>query len=457
MYDIIDNSYYFCFKVHLTTEGDKLDPIEFNVQNGVDTMHTTEPTSYLFDENSNEVQDQRLLLVPGKTEHLKMESDIISNTTAQTEEPTRKQNKEPTTVQQIDKPEFLPSFITTMQANEEIDKLLTKYKDKIVCCANPHFPHCEIYLCGTLHVSQASVDMVREAVRTIKPQFVAVELCETRLDTLIDYSDSVRGRGSVEGNKVSDSLWCVLLDGLRQRSAKVLGMGLLAWMQNKAAVSVGHTLGAELSVAAQEGHKVGAAVVLADRRYDVTSTRIFDRLSTLDRFKMLAVVMWEALTTSLFHVRDYVAQSEAQAGFVAEEMARFARGMPRLAEVVIAERDEYLAQTVCEIAKTGFGVQPPQAGAEVTYFQKGIILAVVGAGHMAGIRRHIAAGGVSQERAQALGTSSEHLVSTWPGEGRLRWVDTKTLFGEEDKVVVDTETTVKLIQAGAADIEECDY
>jgi hypothetical protein len=87
-----------------------------------------------------------------------------------------------------------------------------------------------------------------------------------------------------------------------------------------------------------------------------------------------------------------------------------------------------------------------------------MILAVVGAGHMAGVQRHIAAGGVSQERARALGTSSEHLESTWPGEGRLRWVDTKNLFGEEEKeVVVESESTVKPIQAGAADIEECDY
>eukprot|EP01034_Spumella_vulgaris_P025153 gene25153-31576_t len=303
-------------------------------------------------------------------------------------------------------------------------------------------------------VASTSVDMVKEAVSVIKPQFVAVELCEGRLDALVEYADSMRGRVVAKDEK--NSIWKVLLDGFRQRSFKVLGMGLLSWMQNKTAAGLNCKLGAELSVAAQEGHKIGAAVVLADRRYDVTSQRIFDCLTTVDKLKMMAVLLWEALTTSLFHVRDYVAQSEDQSDFVAEEMQRFAEGMPHLARVIIDERDEYIAQTLCEIAKTGFGSHSVSGGAEANIIRKGLIVAVVGAGHLAGIQRHIQAGGISQERAQALGTSSDHQESTWPGEGRLRWVDTKKLFDDQEEVEKVEPSSTKS-SAGAADIEECDY
>jgi hypothetical protein len=64
--------------------------------------------------------------------------------------------------------------------------LVERYRGKFVCVNSPHYPHCDIYLCGTLHVAQSSVEMVREAIRSLQPNYVVLELCEARVDSLED-------------------------------------------------------------------------------------------------------------------------------------------------------------------------------------------------------------------------------------------------------------------------------
>lgn len=44
----------------------------------------------------------------------------------------------------------------------------------------------KFYLLGTAHVSQASVDLVKDTLHELKPDSVAVELCASRYNTLRD-------------------------------------------------------------------------------------------------------------------------------------------------------------------------------------------------------------------------------------------------------------------------------
>ena len=104
---------------------------------------------------------------------------------------------------------------------------------------------------------------------------------------------------------------------------------------------------------------------------------------------------------------------------------RFAKHMPVFASVVISERDEYIAQTICEIAQIGFGQLPPPG---THFYRKGKIVAVVGAGHLSGIERCLLAGGSTLERMQDISSSSRH-NSTWPGRGMLHVIDAAQLYG----------------------------
>ena len=69
-------------------------------------------------------------------------------------------------------------------------------------------------------------------------------------------------------------------------------MGMLAWMQLKAASMLGNRLGNELHVAAREAIKIGATTVLGDRLYMCTIQRIFDKLSFFAKLKMILVIIW---------------------------------------------------------------------------------------------------------------------------------------------------------------------
>ena len=71
-----------------------------------------------------------------------------------------------------------------------INGLLQKYKGRIVCCTIAQFPHCDVLLCGTLHVAKTSADMVQDVVRSLVPQYIVLELCEARIDNLLEVYDA---------------------------------------------------------------------------------------------------------------------------------------------------------------------------------------------------------------------------------------------------------------------------
>lgn len=106
---------------------------------------------------------------------------------------------------------------------------------------------------------------------------------------------------------------------------------------------------------------------------------------------------------------------------MSQEIEKFGRYLPSVAEVIISERDEYLAQTILETARIGF------ASPHYSPSKRGRIVAVVGAGHLPGIQRCIQADGVSKDRLAEISSSSKH-NSTWPGEGYLNIVDGKVLY-----------------------------
>ena len=124
-----------------------------------------------------------------------------------------------------------------------INGLLQKYKGRIVCCTIAQFPHCDVLLCGTLHVAKTSADMVQDVVRSLVPQYIVLELCEARIDNLLEVYDAATTQNV--------TLVQVAREAYREKSFKVFGMGLLTWMQLKAAKVVGNKLGGELSVAAK--------------------------------------------------------------------------------------------------------------------------------------------------------------------------------------------------------------
>jgi pheromone shutdown protein TraB len=198
-------------------------------------------------------------------------------------------------------------------------------------------------------------------------------------------------------------------------------------------------------------------IVLGDRLYSVTIQRIFDKLTGWEKLKMVFIVLWEALTMSIFKIKDYIRKTEDDSDFVRQEVERFSKYMPSFAEVIIHERDEYIAQSLHNIARIirnrpAAAVKVEEAGSllpsidrariEESTSARGIgtfpsrsrlpikrdtVVAVVGAGHLLGIQRHLGQGVIHPARLHEIASSSKQ-ASTWPGEGTLHVVNTDLVF-----------------------------
>ncbi|TNF30449.1 MAG: TraB/GumN family protein [Deltaproteobacteria bacterium] len=208
-----------------------------------------------------------------------------------------------------------------------------------------------IYLVGTAHVSQASVDEVRRVIAEVRPDTVCVELCEARYTALTD-----------ENQWKKLDIFKVIKEGKTLFLLANLAVGAY---QRRLGEELGVKPGAELLAAAEAAREVGAELVLADRDIHVTLKRTWGNLGFWKKSKLLG-----AIVGSLFAKEDGAdavqIEDLKEKAHLSEMMAEFARLMPEVKEPLIDERDQFLMSKVREAP-----------GQEV--------VAVVGAGHVAGM------------------------------------------------------------------------
>ncbi|XP_024540151.1 traB domain-containing protein isoform X1 [Selaginella moellendorffii] len=119
----------------------------------------------------------------------------------------------------------------------------------------------EIFLVGTAHVSAKSAEEVEEVIGIVKPDIVAVELCEERAKKLLaGYHDTSLFQKVQEFMKFPG--------GLKQ---KVVHLALSASYQ--AMREAGLEPGKEFKVAMEEAKARRAGILLIDQRYDVRPLR----------------------------------------------------------------------------------------------------------------------------------------------------------------------------------------
>ena len=230
---------------------------------------------------------------------------------------------------------------------------------------------------GTAHVSTASVDAVREQIKTYQPDIVAVELCGSRHQALTS-----NRRLDKEG------LLKVVKEG---KAPLVLLQSLLAAEQRKMGLDEGQQPGAELLVAVQEAEKAELEVALIDRDIQTTLRRAWKKM----RFREKVRILWSLLgeddeDDDAPGVGELLEDQDLLTSLM-EELRTFS---PGAGIVLIDERDAFLAGKIASLPSD----------------KK--ILAVVGAGHLKGIEKHLTdATGPDEEGLQQL----EHL----PVAGRL--------------------------------------
>jgi pheromone shutdown-related protein TraB len=211
-------------------------------------------------------------------------------------------------------------------------------------------------LLGTAHVSKASVDAVRAAIASGTFDEIAVVLDPQRLQGLTD----------------PDSLAKLdLIKVLREGKTAVFAANLaLAGYQRRLAEKLGIEPGAELKVAAAEAKALGLPLHLIDRDVGLTFRRAMRRLGWWGRAKIASGLVAGMVVNE--EVDEDEIEKLKEGDMLESAFSEFAAQTPALYDTIIAERDRYMAARLREAATPGTHV-----------------LAVVGAGHLQGLARHL--------------------------------------------------------------------
>jgi len=209
----------------------------------------------------------------------------------------------------------------------------------------------EVILIGTAHVSRESTRLVEEVVTAEKPDTVCVELCSSRFQAL---KQRDRWRDTDIVKIIREKKAFLLLSNL-----------LLASFQKRIAKKMDVMPGAEMLKAVETAEAVGAGVWLADREIRTTLSRAWHSMGWWTRIKLMSQVL-----VSMSEVEDITEEEierMKQQDVLESLLTEVGRSMPTLKTILIDERDRYLAAKI----RSAPGRK---------------IVAVVGAGHVPGIR-----------------------------------------------------------------------
>lgn len=214
-----------------------------------------------------------------------------------------------------------------------------------------------IILIGTAHISEESVREVRNAIETYKPDIVAVELCQRRYD-------SISKKDKWENTPVTALI-------KSNNAYFMLAQTFLSSIQRKLGEEYGVEPGSEMCAAMQEAEKNHLPVALVDRDITITLKRAWRMMGIREKIR----VVWEFLKAMIGYDEEELDELDLKElmkqDVITQMMEEFSKIAPSASKVLISERDEYIAQKIYEESK------------------KGKVVAVVGAGHLNGIKKHL--------------------------------------------------------------------
>lgn len=246
-----------------------------------------------------------------------------------------------------------------------------------------------ITVLGTAHVSRASAEAVEALIRSGEFDAVAVELCPSRHNAIVNPDDLARM-----------DLFQVLRHGKVPMVTASLALGAY---QQRLAEQFGIEPGAEMRAAIREARADHLPVLLIDREVGTTLKRCYRNVPWWQRFSLFGGLL--AGVMSKEKVSEEEIERLKEGDILESTFTQFAQESQSLYEPLIAERDRYMAARLRQEAEQG------------DYRH---ILAVVGAGHMKGIRAYLEGGDTEPSQAVLDMLDREPPPARWPKV--LPWV-----------------------------------
>ena len=219
-----------------------------------------------------------------------------------------------------------------------------------------------IILVGTAHVSKESVTEVSDVIEKEHPDVVAIELDEKRYESLKD-PDSWRNMD--------------IIKVLRSKNGfLMLANIVLSSYQKKMGLGPGVRPGDEMLEAIKKADELNIPCAMVDRPISITLRRAWVKNSLMGKCNLLAALFGAAFS------KEEVSAEQIEKLKVRSEMdgmmEELAKSMPGVKEVLIDERDRFLASHIWECKGSK-------------------ILAVIGAGHLNGVIQHLEKLAATQE------------------------------------------------------------
>ncbi len=212
----------------------------------------------------------------------------------------------------------------------------------------------DVYLVGTAHLSKESVDDVRSTIETVSPDTICVELCKSRHKALTQ-----------KDNWEKTNIFKIIRE---KKATFLLAQLIMSSFYRRLGEKLGIQPGAEMLEAIKLADATDTQLVLADRDVEITLKRVWGYLSFWNKLKLMI-----HLTVSIFSKEEIdtnTVETLKEKDQLESVLTEFTKKFPEIKKRLIDERDVYLAQKI----RTSPGRS---------------IVAVVGAGHVNGIKKHI--------------------------------------------------------------------
>lgn len=212
----------------------------------------------------------------------------------------------------------------------------------------------EIVLIGTAHVSAESIDEVNQSIENEKPDTVAIELDQKRLASLED-PESWRKMDIIKVLK-------------KKQGFLMLANIVLAGYQKRMGQSAGVKPGEEMLAAINKAKELNIPQVMVDREIATTLRRAWSVNSLWGKCKLLAALIASAFSKEETDPAEI--EKLKQSSEMDSMMTELSEYMPKVKQVLIDERDRYLASHIWDAPGNK-------------------VLAVLGAGHLPGVEEHL--------------------------------------------------------------------
>lgn len=208
---------------------------------------------------------------------------------------------------------------------------------------------------GTAHISNESVELVERVISTSLPDCVCLELDDKRFQSLQqkDSWQSLDLKQIIKNKQLSTLFISMLMSSYQKRLGGKLGV----------------EPGAELLIGAKTAQDNNIAISLCDRDVRITLRRAWKSTSFFRKGYLLTTMLASAFDNT--EIDEEKLTELKQHDVLDELLAEMGDGLPELKRVLIDERDIYLSEKI----KSSHGDN---------------IVAVVGAGHVPGIKRQFA-------------------------------------------------------------------